>query len=359
MNSKQVNTKLKQYLGPEWRLRLAIFVCVALYTFLQVISMSQHALHCMNGSGGNVHDAPTVEEQRNLQQESAAMAQIWNEASAVDVVTDDSGTSTKKKGQKKGNKRKKNQKMKKEAATKSDSEAVGDTPETTTETDTINNNDDGSTFQGTKITSMSSGVDLYEHVCLYRKTKSAIAEVWSYTNNPQFLGMRKKGQTKVTPKGMKHTAWSKYRVGQEAFMLETIGKPLDQWHQDVAQSGGHVFPDEVIWTQVLYNNPAHALTDVLFTLQLDRFHRSELANEREAQGLPFYPHYLAGRLRGFDEPPLHHKAKYKWLLGMLRVLNLVNVQEGMVAAHIPLSCFAKLLVPAIRIHRFPLSKAGT
>ena len=94
------------------------------------------------------------------------------------------------------------------------------------------------------------------------------------------------------------------------------------------------------------------MTDVIFTLALDRFKRPQA----ERPGQPFYSNYLIGRLRGFDDPPFNPKAKYKWIIGMLRALNLVDPEKGVVGAFVPLSCFRKLLIPAIRMHRFPLSR---
>jgi len=223
---------------------------------------------------------------------------------------------------------------------------------------------EGNVFEGSKITRLSDGMDLYENVCLYSKGEGHTPTVRSYTADAGKLY---------------HTNYNQLRVGNEVFMIHTEGHKLEEWAIDSTTNPSKytnntaetpvLIEEETLWTLTLHMNPAHGLTDGIFSFILDRYQRStqqdgpyynmhSLVNNEDKD--PYYRRYLIGKFKGYEPPTYRRNFGYGWQYEMMGVLGLIQPgpkSEGGTAiqGHYPLTCFKKLLVPTLHMQRYPVN----
>lgn len=192
-------------------------------------------------------------------------------------------------------------------------------------------------FNGTVITPLSHGADLFENVCMSRNGRKK--GFFSYSSDGNSM---KSGSIQY----MKNPAYF-------SWVVVTQGRTLDQWATDSAEA---LITEETLLTVNIFRNPAHCLTDLTFSLALDVVSRGLNKPNDESQRLPFYPKYLYTVYGG---PGIINKYDPDWCYEFMRVVGFIDPSRGLVY-HPEFDkadntvCFRKLIVPRLGLHRFPI-----
>ena len=201
-------------------------------------------------------------------------------------------------------------------------------------------------FTGSLITHLSDAMDLVENVCVM-DTHDVGGDIVSYT-----LG----GASFALEAGASWApAWPELRF--------TSGRTLDQWDNDTI-SGMVLYDYETLLLHKFDDgNPAHCLSDLVFSLGTDVRARTRARTSSARNGQPFYPKFLyKDFFKILDGCPTND-----WCCELLRSTGLIDPSTGTISSirratesepHRNRICFKRLLVPRLAHFRFPSAKNG-
>jgi len=191
-------------------------------------------------------------------------------------------------------------------------------------------------FTGTRVTRYKHDMKLYENVCIVHK-------------DGKYINFRQYTKHADPKRAQKRSREQNVQVYRAAFMMdEPVPHPLEQWYIDTANHT--VFEGETIWTLELYHNPGHCLSDMMFPMVLDRYHRSTDDISVVKEKVPFYDYYLRSRPRKFWDKPYKN-----WCNTMMEASGLI-LNDRLVPMEESPKCFKRLLVPHVTGFRFPTNK---
>eukprot|EP00977_Amphora_coffeiformis_P000602 scaffold134_cov94-Amphora_coffeaeformis.AAC.8 len=214
----------------------------------------------------------------------------------------------------------------------------------------------------TRISRLSLGMDLMEHVCVQYGGKDRNLKIRSYVDDNNHTH----GTTTLPPQA---TLLEYYSGDNHKAHMVTTAYPAAQWKVDT--SVDTMVVPQALWTHVLYRNPGHCINDLAFTLALDRYQRSSLLHNRSSSkssssshddyfySMPIVKanwHALAG--------PEHENT---WCYQFLRTAGLVDHRWDAVpsttnttkasTSNVSLLCFDQLYMPAMALYRFPVNES--
>jgi hypothetical protein len=182
---------------------------------------------------------------------------------------------------------------------------------------------------------------LYEDVCVF-------SEQLPFTNQDGREMHRNKLRIRSYTedgKALRAEAYDLYQPnpGNYEIAMETVASPLEQWWEDSDQA---LEEEDTLFTLQLHHNPGHCLSDMVFSLALDRSVRGE-----DATSFPKYV-YGAWQLMVTDYEP-------DWCFELLGLSGYIQPESGIVQrqSKTGASCFSKLYVPIFGLHRFPVDTA--
>ncbi|CAB9498920.1 expressed unknown protein [Seminavis robusta] len=180
-------------------------------------------------------------------------------------------------------------------------------------------------FTGSKITPLSLGVDLFEHVCL-TKADSKDMVLLSYTEEAVDL----------------HSTLN-YHKKQVDALHGTQGRPLKQWYTDTQK--WPLIQGDTLLAQPLFSNPGHCISDYMMPLIRDRYERHTLPKTSS----PEYPHWLQVHWRHIKPYEPHHYCNQ-----LLQAADFVQ-EQGYLPSSEP-ACFERLFIPATEQLRYPFNQ---
>lgn len=219
---------------------------------------------------------------------------------------------------------------------------------------TTDSDGDHRPFNGTTVTALSYGADMFENVCVghqkkgpdpggpnrifsYSPTGDPIAPPWCETSGP------------IVP-------WARWFTCPE-------GRNLSSWYNH-SSHGAKLVAEDTVLVMALWNNPAHCLSDEAFSLALDVLSRRVHGTKDDGidhpprvgpPSPPFYPRFLFAAWRDYYEDcPASH-----WCCNFLRSAGFI-AQNGSAFRRTELPtvdapvCFKRLIVPRVAAHRLPL-----
>lgn len=181
----------------------------------------------------------------------------------------------------------------------------------------------------------SVGADIFENVCIQQEntTSERVPVIYSYSPES------------IKEIGMKDTSnWFSF----ERWRHKAVGKSLDDWDKD---SANRFIQEETLIVSFLFKNPAHCLTDQVYSIAMDIETRGL---ERNHLGGVFYPHYvLPVRRKFFVECPAED-----WCCSFLSKTGIIDPDQAISADKDDDSpvCFRKLVIPHMAAFRFPTNE---
>lgn len=195
-------------------------------------------------------------------------------------------------------------------------------------------------FSGSRVQEVSKGVVGYENVCIKE-------EVYTIVQN----GAERK-RVKVVlhsynddRKPLRSPSFDYYHrgPGNYASTLKTVGNPAANWLNDSKKS---LVEEDTLYALQLHGNIGHCLSDMVFSLALDRFSRQPSAPR------PTFGKYVYARFF-----KLERSYQPDWCFEFLKAAGFIRPRQGIVSnlSKDGTVCFRKLYVPNFGLHRFPLS----
>ena len=135
-------------------------------------------------------------------------------------------------------------------------------------------------FQGSKITSISPGMDLMENVCIFTTVRKGLTmTIHSYTENEN---------EPLISSALHHTQGSKM-IG---FTQRTVPNHVSMWHNVTDQYP--LVEEETLFTFEFFKNPGHCLNDLVHSIALDAWYRKFQGQKHDSFLRPLYQNYVAG-----------------------------------------------------------------
>jgi hypothetical protein len=201
----------------------------------------------------------------------------------------------------------------------------------------------------TRVTMLTAATDLYEHVCMNYTLGQKRHTLQVFTDDKEHARQLETMREKIS-----ETVWDRHH------WLTTKVYPLKDWHNMLKLSRRSTIDlvrEKTVFTNYLYGNTAHCLTDLVFTLGLDYYVgtiNQTCTTEQQQQQGPFYPKYIQATWKKFAEEiriPRKH-----WCNEFLHTMGWIDQYKGFidVTSHHPI-CFKKMVVPAVELFRMPYS----
>jgi len=187
-----------------------------------------------------------------------------------------------------------------------------------------------------QVTRLSLGMDLFENVCYRYRIKDDKHEFRSYKKNA-----KRKAKT-----NLEATLLEFFQAFNERRHMVFKTFPIEDWTLD---STDNEIVEEALYTQRLFENPAHCLNDYIFSVSLDRYLRSSSTKKT-----PNYSRFVV------DSYERRARLKPNWCYRMLDVLHYIDIynKSSLVTFRDGFQCFRKLYMPPISLYRNTLNNTA-
>jgi len=189
-------------------------------------------------------------------------------------------------------------------------------------------------FTGT-VATRHTGVDIYENVCL------ATVETGKTHRNGEMI--RRHALFSYTPEGLDigtpALPWAEWAD----WVTKTQGETLDAWEKDSKEL---LIEEETLLMLDLFDNPAHCLTDQVFSVAVDILSRGL---QRAGKDNTFYPKFF--RAQWTDLP--NECPKKNWCCQFMNMLGIISTNPVPPPPNLSPVCFRRLIVPHHAAYRFP------
>jgi hypothetical protein len=196
-------------------------------------------------------------------------------------------------------------------------------------------------FSGSRVHEISKGVVSYENVCIKEELYTIVQGGLERKRIKVALHSYNDDQ-----KPLRSPSFDYYHrgPGNYANTLKTTGNPAANWYNDSRKS---LVEEDTLYTLQLHGNIGHCLSDMVFSLALDRFSRQQARARRPTFGKYVYARFFK----------VERSYQPDWCFEFLKAAGFLQPHEGIVSnlSKDGTVCFRKLYVPNFGLHRFPLS----
>uniref|UniRef100_A0A7S3P5K1 Glycosyltransferase 61 catalytic domain-containing protein n=1 Tax=Amphora coffeiformis TaxID=265554 RepID=A0A7S3P5K1_9STRA len=203
------------------------------------------------------------------------------------------------------------------------------------------------------VTALSRGMDRYTHVCLKRvpgrhlelRTYYAVDDAPPRSTKEPWRPYLNATQLSSIPDA---------KPNYFEWILQSHGYPAaTQWEDDIQRASLYVTASQgpTVLTFDIFQNPGHCLSDMIWSLALDRYERHP---QSTSAATSMYPHFIWA-----DRDTLDPTVDYSqdWCLQFLHATGWFGPrweQAATTSSSSPNVCFDELWVPAFSLFRFPL-----